>query len=353
MPSPDAYERMVERYLASPHYGERWGKYWLDAAGYADSNGYFNADTDRPLAYRYRDYVIRALNADKPFDQFVARATGRRRAGGLRARTATSRRRWSSCSTATHFLRNAQDGTGESDGNPDEVRDRPLRRARRQRCRSSASSLLGLTIQCARCHDHKFEPITQQRLLRASSDLLPGVQHRELGEAERTVRLGATCRASRRPGRNRSARSRSRDSCRRRNFATGCRRIARRATCSSRTTSTARRIALAERWSNTAPGDDAPAGDPAGAARLRDGAGRADHGRRSCRSSNPARRRIAGLSTQQAFDWTPRRRATGSRPRSTWSTTASTRAASRPSGSAISSRCTTSTTTAQAPGGTS
>ena len=69
--SSDGYERMVERYLASPHYGERWGKWWLDVAGYADSNGYFNADSDRPLAYRYRDYVIRAMNADKPFDQFI------------------------------------------------------------------------------------------------------------------------------------------------------------------------------------------------------------------------------------------------------------------------------------------
>src|SRR5437588_3274179 len=55
---------MVDRYLASPHYGERWGKYWLDVAGYADSNGYFSADSDRPLAYRYRDYVIRSFNQD-------------------------------------------------------------------------------------------------------------------------------------------------------------------------------------------------------------------------------------------------------------------------------------------------
>ena len=67
----DAYARMVDRHLASPHFGERLGKVWLDAAGYADSNGYFNADSDRPLAYRYRDYVIRAINNDKPFDQFV------------------------------------------------------------------------------------------------------------------------------------------------------------------------------------------------------------------------------------------------------------------------------------------
>ena len=68
---PDAYERLVDRLLASPHYGERWGKYWLDASGYADSNGYFSADSDRPLAYRYRDYVIRAFNADRPLDQIV------------------------------------------------------------------------------------------------------------------------------------------------------------------------------------------------------------------------------------------------------------------------------------------
>src|SRR5437870_8060697 len=69
--NPGAYERMVERYLSSPRYGERWGKHWLEVAGYADSNGYFSADSDRPLAWRYRDYVVRSLNRDKPFDQFV------------------------------------------------------------------------------------------------------------------------------------------------------------------------------------------------------------------------------------------------------------------------------------------
>src|SRR5206468_7084016 len=69
--APGAYERLVDSFLASPHYGERWGKYWLDAAGYADSNGYFAADSDRPLAYRYRDYVIRSWNQDRPFDRFL------------------------------------------------------------------------------------------------------------------------------------------------------------------------------------------------------------------------------------------------------------------------------------------
>ena len=79
--SADAYERMVDRYLASPHYGERWGKFWLDAAGYADSNGYFNADSDRPLAYRYRDYVVRSVQRGQAVRPVRARAARRRRAG--------------------------------------------------------------------------------------------------------------------------------------------------------------------------------------------------------------------------------------------------------------------------------
>src|SRR5262245_3432109 len=69
--SPGAYASLVERLLSSPHYGERWGRHWLDVAGYSDSNGYFDADSDRPLAYKYRDYVIRSFNDDKPFDRFL------------------------------------------------------------------------------------------------------------------------------------------------------------------------------------------------------------------------------------------------------------------------------------------
>ena len=69
--APDAYERLVDRLLASPHYGERWGRHWLDVAGYADSEGYDEQDRVRPEAFRFRDYVIRSFNADKPFDQFV------------------------------------------------------------------------------------------------------------------------------------------------------------------------------------------------------------------------------------------------------------------------------------------
>ena len=158
--SPTAYEQMVERYLASPRYGERWGKHWLDAAGYADSNGYFNADSDRPLAFRYRDYVIRALNRDQPFDQFLReQLAGDELSGWKPGQPATPD--IVELLEATHFLRNGQDGSGESDGNPDEVRtDRYY--ALESAMQIIGSSLLGLTVQCAKCHDHKFEPITQR-----------------------------------------------------------------------------------------------------------------------------------------------------------------------------------------------
>ncbi|HEX7445993.1 MAG TPA: DUF1549 domain-containing protein, partial [Pirellulales bacterium] len=156
---PDAYERLVDRCLASPHYGERWGKWWLDAAGYADSNGYFSADSDRPLAYRYRDYVVAALNRDMPLNRFLCEQLAGDELCDYRP-GAEVRPHQVEPLVATHFLRNAQDGTGESDGNPDEVRaDRYSVLEGAQQIIGSA--LLGLTLQCARCHDHKFEPITQ------------------------------------------------------------------------------------------------------------------------------------------------------------------------------------------------
>jgi hypothetical protein len=156
----DAYANMVERYLASPHYGERWGKYWLDAAGYADSNGYFNADSERPLAWRYRDWVVQAMNRDEPFDRFVReQLAGDELAGPLSGDDAEPRA--IDLLIATHYLRNGQDGSGESDGNPDEVRaDRYY--VLESAIQNVTSSLLGLTIQCAKCHDHKFEPLRQR-----------------------------------------------------------------------------------------------------------------------------------------------------------------------------------------------
>ena len=68
---PDAYERLIDRLLASPRYGERWARHWLDVAGYADSEGYTLEDPDRPWAFRYRDYLIRSFNADRPWDELI------------------------------------------------------------------------------------------------------------------------------------------------------------------------------------------------------------------------------------------------------------------------------------------
>lgn len=190
--APGAHGRLVDRYLASPHYGARMGKLWLDAAGYADSNGYFNADTDRPLAWRYRDYVIASLQADKPFDRFVReQIAGDELAGhapggdvGPAAREAL---------IATHFLRNAPDGTGESDGNPDEVLSDRLT-VLEGNIQNMVNALMGLTIQCARCHDHKFEPITQVEYYRLQAILFPVYNPAKWSKPNERVVVAGTAR---------------------------------------------------------------------------------------------------------------------------------------------------------------
>ena len=167
----DAYEKMVDRYLASPAYGERWGKMWLDAAGYADSNGYFSADSDRPLAWRYRDYVVKSFNADKPYDRFVTeQLAGDELAAYTPGGDVTPA--MVELLIATHFLRNAPDGTGESDGNPDEVRTDRFT-VLEGNVQNLMNCLLGLTVQCARCHDHKFEPISQREYYGLQALLFP------------------------------------------------------------------------------------------------------------------------------------------------------------------------------------
>jgi hypothetical protein len=169
--SSDAYEKMVERYLASPRYSERWGKFWLDAAGYADSNGYFNADSDRPLAWKYRDYVVRNFHADKPYNQFVREQLAGDELVDYRPDGDVTPAMVEGL-IATHFLRNAPDGTAESDGNPDEIRTDRFT-VLEGNIQNVINCLLGLTIQCARCHDHKFEPITQKEYYGLQALLFP------------------------------------------------------------------------------------------------------------------------------------------------------------------------------------
>ncbi|HEY1602551.1 MAG TPA: PSD1 and planctomycete cytochrome C domain-containing protein [Pirellulales bacterium] len=140
-----AYERAVERLLASPHYGERWGRHWLDAARYADSDGY---EKDKPRqTWFYRDWVVGALNRDLPYDQFVIEQI----AGDLLPNASQDQ------IVATGFLRNSM--TNEEGGiDPEQFR----MEAMFDRMDAVGKSILGLTIQCAQCHNHKFDPLTQE-----------------------------------------------------------------------------------------------------------------------------------------------------------------------------------------------
>lgn len=152
---PDAYERVIDRLLASPHYGERWGRHWLDAAGYADSDGYSNADVDRPWAYKYRDWVIRTLNDDKPIDEFIVEQL----AGDefLNGKFANLSPTDIDRLTATGFLRMVPDGTGDGSVDQDLAKNAVMA----ETLKMVSSSLLGLTVGCAQCHDHRYDPISQ------------------------------------------------------------------------------------------------------------------------------------------------------------------------------------------------
>ncbi len=168
---PRAYERLVERFLTSPQYGERWGRHWLDIVGYADSNGYFNADSDRPVAWKFRDYVVRSMNADKPLDQFIReQIAGDELAGYVVGGDVIPE--MVDPLVATHFWRNAPDGTAESDGNPLEVKVDKYA-VMEGSVQILGSAFLGLTLQCARCHDHKFEPVTQEEYYGLQAILRP------------------------------------------------------------------------------------------------------------------------------------------------------------------------------------
>ena len=155
----DAWERWVERFLSTAAYGERWGRHWLDVAGYADSNGYFNADSDRPLAWKYRDYVVRSIRSDKPFDTFIREQIAGDELVGF-TRDGDAGPEVADAMVATHFLRNPPDGTGESDGNPLEVKVDQYT-VLEGAVQLVGNAFLGVTLQCARCHDHKFEPVRQ------------------------------------------------------------------------------------------------------------------------------------------------------------------------------------------------
>ena len=143
---PDAYERLVDRLLASPHYGEKWGRHWLDLARYADSDGY-EKDRSRPWAWRYRQWVIEALNRDMPFDEFTIEQL----AGDLLPNRTTD------MLVATGFNRNTLTNR-EGGTDPEQFRDEQVL----DRAATLGTVWLGLTVGCAQCHDHKYDPISQK-----------------------------------------------------------------------------------------------------------------------------------------------------------------------------------------------
>ncbi|PYV10804.1 MAG: hypothetical protein DMG07_20460, partial [Acidobacteria bacterium] len=158
--SPGAYERVIDQLLASPHYGERWGRFWLDAAGYSDSAGKVAQDVVRPFAYRYRDYVIRAFNDDKPYDRFLLEQIAGDELFDYRAAKEPTPERLDKL-IATGFLRTAPDGLTQF------VHDRLDVLADQVEVLSSA--VMGITVACARCHDHKYDPIPQRDYYRFSA----------------------------------------------------------------------------------------------------------------------------------------------------------------------------------------
>jgi len=143
---PDAYERVVDRLLDSPHYGEKWARYWLDVARYADSDGY-EKDRARPWAWRWRHWVIDALNHDMPFDEF----TTEQLAGDLLPN------RNIDTLVATGFNRNTLTNR-EGGTDPEQFRDEQVL----DRAATLGTVWLGLTVGCAQCHNHKFDPISQK-----------------------------------------------------------------------------------------------------------------------------------------------------------------------------------------------
>jgi mono/diheme cytochrome c family protein len=171
---PDAYERVVERLLADPAYGERWGRHWLDVAGYSDTNGYAEADSLRPHVWRYRDYVIRSLNEDKPWDRFIQEQLAGDELAGVVAGAvgdAVHDPLKRDALTATAFLRLAPDGTGDANDDAKLAQNQNIA----DTIRVVSSALTGMTVGCAQCHDHRYDPITQEDYYRMRAVFEPAL----------------------------------------------------------------------------------------------------------------------------------------------------------------------------------
>jgi len=170
---PGAFERLVDRLLESPHYGERWARHWLDVVGYADSDGYGEKDIERKWAFKYRDWLIRVLNEDRTWDELIREQL----AGdemlkppfrGLAPEAADKL-------IATGFLRMGPDGTGDAAVTQDVARNECVA----ETIKIVSTSLLGLTVGCAQCHAHRYDPISQVDYFRLRAVFEPALNWKD------------------------------------------------------------------------------------------------------------------------------------------------------------------------------
>ena len=167
--SGDSYEKLLDRLLANPHYGERWGRHWLDVARFGESHGY-ESDNERPHAWTYRDAVIKALNQDLPFDEFVKWQVAGDILQPENSLAVSLTGFLSAGSTVTNV-----DGVDREKANYDKMDDIVS---------ATGSAFLGLTVGCARCHNHKYDPISQKDYYKMVGFFLPG------REGDRELEIG-------------------------------------------------------------------------------------------------------------------------------------------------------------------
>ena len=173
--SPDAYEKLIDRLLDSPRYGERWGRHWLDLAGYADSDGYTSQDPVRKYAYKYRDYVIRAFNEDKPFNAFIQEQL----AGDEMLQPPYKELQPEQIGKARRHRVPADGARRHGHGRRRPERS-PATRSMAETIKIVSTSLMGLTVGCAQCHNHRYDPIPQSDYYRLRAIFEPAYDWKKL-----------------------------------------------------------------------------------------------------------------------------------------------------------------------------
>jgi hypothetical protein len=190
-----SYERLIERLLASPHYGERSGRHWLDVAGYADSAGVLSEDRPLPTAFRYRDYVIRAFNREKPYDRFLQEQIAGDELTDYWTAYETLERLPDAvveAVTATGYLRCAPDASRPDFSTIKNADAQYFYPTINDTLQIVASSTMGLTLQCARCHSHKFDPIPQVEYYRLQSIFMTAFRPKQwIPQMERRLLLAS------------------------------------------------------------------------------------------------------------------------------------------------------------------